>query len=174
MSKPSMRHLLAIVLAVLAPAMLLGAQKKTVTFDSDKLYKIVMQKNQQCCLEQVGNTVKLVTDPQVKPSQLWSITQLSGSWRFINAESGLAIRTDGNLVTLGANNGSDEAQLWKVLSMPPLILATNTHGMAIAVEQDGTLVLIPKKDAAIDPAAKYVFIAMAGSKIGRASCRERV
>ena len=74
MSKPSMRHLLAIVLAVLAPAMLLGAQKKTVTFDSDKLYKIVMQKNQQCCLEQVGNTVKLVTDPQVKPSQLWSIT----------------------------------------------------------------------------------------------------
>ncbi len=168
-----MRHLLAIMLTVLAPAMLLGAQKKTVTFDSDKLYKIVMQKNQQCCLEQVGNTVKLVTDPHVKPSQLWSITQLSGSWRFINAESGLAIRTDGNLVTLGTNNGSDEAQLWKVLSMPPLILATNTPGMAIAVEQDGTLVLIPEKDAAIDPAAKYVFIAMEGSNAAEATKIER-
>ncbi|MDE6460412.1 MAG: beta-galactosidase, partial [Paramuribaculum sp.] len=153
-----------------------ATKAKGVDFDSEKLYKIVMEKNRQCCLEQVGATVKLVTNSQIKPAQLWHITQLSGSWRFINAESGMAVRADGNLVTLGQDNGSDEAQLWKVKPVYPqafLIISTNFAGMSMAVEQDGSFTLIPEKDAAIDPSAKYIFEPVAGSSAQEATMLER-
>ncbi|MDE7452258.1 MAG: beta-galactosidase, partial [Paramuribaculum sp.] len=135
-----------------------------------------MQRNQQCCIEQVGSTVKLVTDSPLSPAQLWRITKLSGSWRFINAESGMAIRADGNNVTLGVDNGSDEAQLWNVQPVFPesfLMISTNYSGMCIAVEQFGPFTLIPLKEAMIDPAAKYIFVPVAGDTPHKATMLER-
>lgn len=168
MSKPSFRCILTLLFALALPfAGLAQSQNKGVSFDSNKLYRIVMEKNQQCNFEQVGSTVKLVTntDNEIKRSQMWRITRLSGSWRFINAESGLAIRVNGKQVTLGRNNGSDEAQLWKINPVYPQsfnIISTNYAGMCIAVEQFGELTLIPHKDAMIEPAAKFIFLPVDG------------
>ena len=44
----------------------------------------------------------------------WTISELSGSWRIINPFEGIALRADGNNVSKGEVNGSDEAQLWKI------------------------------------------------------------
>lgn len=45
---------------------------------------------------------------------LWTLSELSGSWRIINPFTGMALRADGTKVGRGENNGSDEAQLWKI------------------------------------------------------------
>ena len=178
MSKPSIRCILTLLFAMMLPfaAPAKTSKAKTVDFDSEKLYKIVMENNQQCCLEQVGSEVKLVNDSQIKPAQLWHITSLSGSWRFINAESGLAVRADGNLVTLGQDNGSDEAQLWTVKPIAPesfLILSTNFAGKAMAAGQDGSFSLISEKEAAKDSSAKYIFVPVAGGSAQEATMIER-
>lgn len=175
MSKPSIRWIIAVLFAAIVPfaSMAKTTKAKAIDFDSEKLYKIVMQKDQQCCFEQVGSTVKLVTDPQIKPAQLWHITQLSGSWRFINAESGLAIRVEADLVTLGQDNGSDEAQLWKVVGTPSLIMPANRPGMAVIAKNDGTLALVSEKEAETSQEAKFVFTAVAGGSAQEATMLER-
>lgn len=48
------------------------------------------------------------------PDDYWTLTELSGSWRFINPFNGQALRVSGDGVATGENNGSDEAQLFIV------------------------------------------------------------
>lgn len=55
-----------------------------------------------------------VTNPGGEDAQ-WTLSELSGSWRIINPFTGMAYRADGKKVALGENNGSDEAQLWKIV-----------------------------------------------------------
>ena len=131
------------------------AQTK-INFDKDKLYKIVLKAGTQNVFEEINpNTVKMVKDVENSPAQLWHVTGLSGSWRFINAQSEHAIRFEGDKVTLGVNNGSDEAQLWQIEGN--LIVPTNQPSMAISSDKDGNLVLIPKSEALGKKNAEFAF-----------------
>ena len=89
-------------------------------------------------------------------SQHFTMNALSGSWRMINPFSNQAIRTEGNALELGENNGSDEAQLWKVENDGKfvLLIPTNRPDMAAAV-QSGNLVLIGKAKAKGNKAAQF-------------------
>ena len=132
-----------------------SAQTK-VNFDKDKFYKIVLKAGTQNVVTEINpNTVKIEKDAENSPSQLWSITGLSGSWRFINIQSELAIRFEGDKVTLGVNNGSDEAQLWQIDGH--LIVPTNNPDMAMASDKDGNMMLIPKSEAKGNKYAEFAF-----------------
>ena len=89
-------------------------------------------------------------------SQHFTMNALSGSWRMINPFSNQAIRTEGNALELGENNGSDEAQLWKVENDGKfvLLIPTNRPDMAAAV-QSGNLMLIGKAKAKGNKAAQF-------------------
>lgn len=131
------------------------AQNKT-NFNKDKLYKIVLKAGTQNVLEEINPyTVKIVKDSENSPAQLWSVTGLSGSWRFINAQSDLALRFEGDEVTLGVNNGSDEAQLWLVEGN--LIVPTNRPDKALAADKEGNMVLIDKASAKGNSRAEFAF-----------------
>lgn len=169
MSKPSLRSIVAILMTVLLTA---SAYAQKTTFDKNKLYKIELRVGKQYCLEQTGpDEVKLTTGHEENPAQLWHVTPLSGSWRFINAKSGLALRIEGNTVTVGAANGSDEAQLWTVQA--PLLIPTNRPKMAVATEQEGSLTLIPRNEAAIDPSAKFIYVVAGDASAAGAEVNDR-
>lgn len=154
MSKPFLRLIAAILMSVFLTA---GVYAQKATFNKDKLYRIELKTEKQYSIEQTGHgTVKLTKDADTSPSRLWHVTSLSGSWRFINAQSGLALRVEGDIVTLGVNNGSDEAQLWTV--QPPLLIPSNRPNMALAAGKDGSLTLIPKSEAAAKSSAKFVYV----------------
>ncbi|MCH5318620.1 MAG: DUF4981 domain-containing protein [Paramuribaculum sp.] len=154
MSKPLFKSLLAIVIGLFS--LCGGNAQSKVNFDKDKMYKIVLKAGTQNVVTEINpNTVKIDKDQTNSPSQLWSITGLSGSWRFINAQSDLAIRFEGNKVTLGVNNGSDEAQLWQIEGN--LIVPTNNPDMAMASDKDGNMMLIPKGEAKGNKYAEFAF-----------------
>lgn len=89
--------------------------------------------------------------------QYWTLSELSGSWRIINPFSNRALRTNGDAVETGENNGSDEAQLWKTEAVAGglLLVPTNRPDMAAAVGGDGSIGLVPKASAAGNPAAHF-------------------
>ena len=82
------------------------------------------------------------------PGQHFTVSELSGSWRFINPFDGRAIRTEGQALEAGENNGSDEAQLWKTeaVGQACLLIPTNRPDMAAAA-QGNNLVLVAKAQA---------------------------
>ena len=71
--------------------------------------------------------------PTPDNTSTWS--ELSGSWRFINPFNNRAIRTEGDALEAGENNGSDEAQLWETETDGKfvLLIPTNRPEMAAAV-----------------------------------------
>ena len=83
-----------------------------------------------------------------QPGAHFVVSELSGSWRFINPFRNLAVRTEANSVEAGENNGSDEAQLWKTEAAGKalLLVPTNRPDMAMAAE-GSALVLLPKAQA---------------------------
>lgn len=91
--------------------------------------------------------------------QHWTLSELSGSWRIINPFSNLALRTEGDAVETGENNGSDEAQLWKTEAVGDgdacLLVPANRPDMAATVAADGKLVLTTKEKAKSDKAAHF-------------------
>lgn len=154
MSKPFFGSLLALI-CLLWGGMSHAQQK--VSFDKDKLYKIVLKASTQYVVEETSpTTVGLKTDVPAATSQLWSVTSLSGSWRFINPQSDLALRCEGNRVELGVNNGSDEAQLWNVEGS--LLVPANRPDMAMAADRDGNIVLMAKSEAASNRMAAFAFV----------------
>ena len=132
----------------------LGAQAQS--FKQGVLYHVVSAlKGQVVDFDKQGNlTLSKLNDNA--PNQHFTLNELSGSWRLINPFTNQAIRTQGDAVALGENNGSDEAQLWKVQTDGAYInlIPTNRPTMAAAV-QGNKLVLIAKDKAAGNKAAQF-------------------
>ena len=66
----------------------------------------------------------------------WTLSELSGSWRIINPFTNMALRANGTTVEAGENNGSDEAQLWKVEKTGPdsrVLVPANRPDMALSI-----------------------------------------
>ncbi len=152
MSKPTFRFLASLLCLLMATA---GLMAQTV-FDKSKVYKIAEKSHSNWVVEEKSpTTVGIGGDEPKATAQLWSITSLSGSWRIINVFSDMALRTDGDRVTLGENNGSDEAQLWTIVD--EMLVPSNRPDMA-AISERGALKLIPRTEAAVKDNAKFTFI----------------
>ena len=146
-------------LAILFTIVPVMQAKENINFDETKQYKIVLKNStQKAVTETDANTVAIADDAIESGDQLWFITGLSGSWRFINAKNNRAIRFEGDNVVLGENNGSDEAQLWKVDGN--LIIPANKPEVAVALCDDGTLCLIPLNDAKANSNSAFAFAAL--------------
>ena len=125
------------------------------TFEKGKLYHIYASGNKDNVVyEKQDNGVGLANYEEKNVAQYWKISELSGSWRFINPVTGHALRVNGNRVEVGENNGSDEAQLWKYED--GMLIPSNTPTVAVAKSKNG-LVLINKDKAATIKAAKFRF-----------------
>jgi len=142
------KHLSAIALTMMALifSSLPGMSQSKVTFDKDKLYKVALKAAPDMVAEETGpTTVAMKKDRPDATAQLWTVTELSGSWRIINPQSGNALRMEGNRVELGVNNGSDEAQLWKIED--GMLIPANKPTVAVVSDKSGNLTLVDKKKA---------------------------
>lgn len=143
MQVKSFRHFLTSVLLLCAISVFSQSQN----FEAGKLYHLILGGSKQTSTV-TGFSNKTVLASQFldkNDSQFWKLSELSGSWRIINPVSNLALRTDGDSVKLGENNGSDEAQLWRIEN--GLLVPTNRPEMAAAKAADGSIMLIKKTAA---------------------------
>ena len=125
-------------------------------FKAGVLYHIVnANKGQVISFDKQGNISLQKLDDNA-PNQHFTVTALAGSWRMISPFAGKAIRTEGNALEVGENNGSDEAQLWKVEADGKYVhlIPTNRPSMAAAA-QGNKLVLIDKTKAIGNKAAQF-------------------
>lgn len=133
---------------------IMGAQAQS--FKQGVLYHVVSAiKGQVVDFDTQGNLVLSKLNSNA-PNQHFTANELSGSWRFINPFTNQALRTQGDALALGENNGSDEAQLWKVQTDGQYVnlIPTNRPNMAAAV-QGNKLVLIAKEKAAGNKSAQF-------------------
>lgn len=151
MSNYRLKRCLLSALAVLFIAVQAFAQ---TTFVKGKLYHIYSSaKRANVVYEKADKSVGTTDREKENAAQYWKISELSGSWRIINPVTNLALRTNGDRVELGENNGSDEAQLWKYEN--GLLIPTNRPDMAACVGASGNLLLMPKSKAAGSKSAKF-------------------
>lgn len=99
------------------------------------------------------------------PDQHWTVTELSGSWRFICPFNSSAVRAEGARVETGEVNGSDEMQIWKMESVKGgvILFPTNRPDVAMCAQQDGSVTLIKKADAAKNKQALFTLQQAAAS-----------
>ena len=90
--------------------------------------------------------------------QHWTITQLAGSWRLICPFGNLALRTSGDGVEVGENNGSDESQLWTLVPAGQgvvTLVPTNRPDVVLTAAKDGTLRLQSRATAGTGAAVRF-------------------
>ena len=148
-------------------------------FRKGALYNLFPATDGRLALQLDGSKTKFQKLDVAAEGQYWTVTDLSGSVRIINPFTNQALRADGDKVAVGENNGSDEAQLWKVETFQGkmrgavLLIPANRPEVAMCRETNGTLSLIPveqarTKNAAafrIDEGAEYGFDADATYRI---------
>ena len=124
------------------------------TFEKGKLYHIYgAGEKENLVAEKMGEMAGLIDYDKEDPTIYWKISELSGSWRIINPVTNNALRVNGNIVEVGENNGSDEAQLWKFEN--GLLIPANSPTLAVAKGKNGTLVVIKRERAENMRAAKF-------------------
>ena len=94
------------------------------------------------------------------PSQHWTVTELSGSWRVINPFTNEAVRAEGARVETGEVNGSDEMQIWKMekVSGGMVLYPANRPEVAMCAQKDGSISLIAKADAKKSKQAVFTLV----------------
>lgn len=85
-----------------------------VKFNPAAVYRISPLNSDKSLAATANDAVTLQKASADADGSLWSVTQLSGAWRLINASTARALRAEGNRAETGENNGSDEAQLWRI------------------------------------------------------------
>ena len=146
---------------VAAMLFVVGSLVAQTTFRKGALYGVYPATDGRLTLELDGTTIKFKSINAKDAGQYWTVTDLSGSVRIINPFTNQALRADGNKVSVGENNGSDEAQLWKVETFEGkmrgavILIPANRPEVAMCREQNGTLSLIPLKEARTKNAAAF-------------------
>ena len=148
---PTLKRAMTILIAL---ALSIGTALAQVAFQQGKLYHIATKDkaSQVLTIDQNGALISGALNKE-NTGQYWKLSELSGSWRIINPVTNQALRVDAVLVELGENNGSDEAQLWKVEG--DLLIPTNNPGVVLAVAKNGTFTTIPKAQAAQTKGAHF-------------------
>lgn len=98
-----------------------------------------------------GDAVRIQKKDLENGKLVWTVEELSGSFRLMNPFQNLAMHTTGDgAVCMTENNGSDESQLWKLEAVQGkyyLLVPANRNTMAVARNQNGSLVLVEKTKA---------------------------
>ena len=153
------RQGLSLFLFLLAMLPVSASRQQPTQFTRGMFYHLVPASKNGFVVEYNPRTgeVALARLDGERTEQHWTVSELSGSWRFINPFSNLALRTKGNAVQTGVNNGSDEAQLWKTETDGDalLLIPTNRPDVAAAVTADGKVTLIAKSSAKGNKAARF-------------------
>ena len=153
MSINFLRKSLALTMAVLACTLGANAQ---VQFEQGKLYHIYAAGNKENVVyEKKDNAVGLTDFEDKNAAQFWKISELSGSWRIINPVTNHALRVNGNRLEVGENNGSDEAQLWKIEN--GMLIPANNPNAALAKGKGGVLIVAKREIVENHKAAKFRF-----------------
>ena len=166
-------------LLLVAVLLVSGALMAQATFRKGALYNLFPATDGRLVLQLDGSKATFQKMDADAKGQYWTVTDLSGSVRIINPFANQALRADGDKVGVGENNGSDEAQLWKVETFQGkmlgavILIPANRPEVAMCREANGTLSLIPvaearTKNAAafrIDESAEYGFDADATYRI---------
>lgn len=149
-----LRLLLALLAAILA-----CAAAPAQSYIRGALYHLVPASRpaQALTYAQGSGAVSLADIDDEAPAQHWTLSELSGSIRLLNPFDNVALRTEGDQLGTGENNGSDEAQLWKLEPDGDgfLLVPTNRPDRAAAVAQDGSIALIAKTQAASNAKARF-------------------
>lgn len=120
-----------------------------VGFARNKLYNIVPvnYSGKAVGYDPDSKRVVLSVSNDADKLQQWSVTNLSGSFRFINPFENKAIHATGdNTLRITENNGSDESQLWIIKKSGKFlqIYPSNSPDLILACQQKGRLVLVDK------------------------------
>lgn len=152
--KATFSHLRRAALTLLVLLTAVGASAQS--FSRGTLYHLISEVNREVIGVDDHGRLQLTQLDASSDAQHFCVSELSGSLRFINPFNNQAVRTEGNQLAAGENNGSDEAQLWKTEKdgKSLLLVPTNRPDMAAAV-QSGRLVLISKVKAKGNKAARF-------------------
>jgi beta-galactosidase len=132
-----------------------------VGFARNKLYNIVPvnYSGKAVGYDPDSKRVVLSVSNDADKLQQWSVTNLSGSFRFINPFENKAIHATGdNTLGITENNGSDESQLWIIKKSGKFlqIYPSNSPDLILACQQKGRLVLVDKVKVLIPKCKKAV------------------
>lgn len=104
-----------------------------------------------------GGELTLSSLDECRADQHFTLNELSGSWRLINPFSNKALRVEGERLESGENNGSDEAQLWKIEpSGEGVLLIPANRPDKVATLSSGHLCLTDKAAAEENSAARFL------------------
>ena len=121
-------------------------------FDNNKCYNLIPASHNGKAISYSPNAnVATLTPLDPKNSlQQWSISPLSGSYRFINPFENKALhaRSD-NRPGITENNGSDESQLWTIRPKGKAfqIIPSNSMNLLLTCDTDGNLRLVSQEKA---------------------------
>ena len=124
-----------------------------IKFAADKLYNIVPagQTDKTISYKADAGQATLVSLDEKDQRQQWSITDLSGSFRFITPFENKALHaTSAKSLGITENNGSDESQLWTLQKQGKAyrIIPSNSMDLMLICDEAGNLRLVSKEEGA--------------------------
>ena len=127
---------------------LVATMQAQVKFAKDKLYNIVPAGQTDKAVSYKSGTTQAILVPlnDKDPQQQWSITDLSGSFRFITPFENKSIHaTSANTAGITENNGSDESQLWTLRKEGKSyqLVPSNSMSLILTCDAAGNLRLKP-------------------------------
>ncbi|WP_300812017.1 glycoside hydrolase family 2 TIM barrel-domain containing protein [uncultured Bacteroides sp.] len=137
-----------------------GAVQAQVGFANDKLYNVVPAGRGGSVVGYRSGSTEAVLMKRNDGDQLqqWTVTSLSGSFRFINPfeNKSFHVKTDKTL-GITENNGSDESQLWSIVQKGDRvqIVPSNSPSLILACNKSGRLVLLDKNSSGNEPATFF-------------------
>ena len=119
-----------------------------VQFAKDKLYNIVPAGQTGKAVSYKSGTTQAILVPldDKDQQQQWSVTDLSGSFRFITPFENKAIHAKSdNTPGITENNGSDESQLWTLRKQGKSyqLIPSNAMSLMLTCDASGKLLLKP-------------------------------
>ena len=148
-------------LLVVAMLLVSGALMAQTAFRKGALYNLSPSTDGRLVLQFNDGKLAFQVMDATAEGQYWTVTDLSGGVRIINHFTNQALRADGDKVGVGENNGSDEAQLWKVelfqgkMRDAVVLIPANRPTVAMCRETNGTLSLIPLDEARTKHASAF-------------------
>ncbi len=143
--------LFALTAAVLCPLFAGSITAGEPRFSSSVSYTLKPANDETLLVCTSSGDIVLDKAVSANNSALWSVTSLSGAWRFIDRENGLALRAEGTRIEAGENNGSDEAQLWRVVPAKGAacyyLSLANSPESFLGVDKSGNVKLTSPKGA---------------------------
>lgn len=162
-----MKKHLTFILSCLLLLLVTGAATAQARFDRKKLYMVTPagQPDKAWSFSANSPKIQLTSKNESNKSQLWSIADLSGSFRLINPYENQAVQAAASrFVQVAETNGSDEMQLWLIKPVGDYVqfIPSNQAKWVAATQKDGTIALV---DAAKAGESKETLFSITASSV---------